>query len=313
MEPRSVDVVGVRVHLIDTDELIDEVLSWTGPPRVAMGINAHVCNMVAQSPEFDALVRAVDLRYPDGQSIVWAARLLGARCRERVATTDFARPLAARCASQGKRMFLFGGEPGVAEVAAERLREHAPGLDVATSHGYVSDDDMAELVARVNAFDPQVLFVGLGDPLQQRWVAKYGRDLRTPAILTCGGLFDWLSGRNRRPPDWWVHHGLEWAWRVRLEPRRLAPRYLVGNPRFVANLVSQIFSTKWPGSRRTSGRVDRPDRSAQVTFDFVEETGMQRRIPAPTTRREALRPQPHLDQVRDEHHPALGGTQPETW
>jgi N-acetylglucosaminyldiphosphoundecaprenol N-acetyl-beta-D-mannosaminyltransferase len=247
---KSVDVVGVRVSLVDTEELIDELLSWNGPPRVAMGINAHVCNMVARSATFDALVRAVDVRYPDGQSIVWAARVLGANCDERVATTDFARPLAARCAAEGKRMFLFGGEPGVAAIAAERLRAHAPGLEVASSHGYISEDEMADLIATINEFKPHVLFVGLGDPLQQQWVATYRSELKVPAILTCGGLFDWLSGRNRRPPEWWVRHGLEWAWRVRLEPRRLAPRYFVGNPRFVAHLGSQWLRMRWVGRHR---------------------------------------------------------------
>jgi N-acetylglucosaminyldiphosphoundecaprenol N-acetyl-beta-D-mannosaminyltransferase len=217
-----------------------------------MGINAHVCNMVARSSTFDSLVREVDVRYPDGQSIVWAARLLGATCGERVATTDFAGPLAVRCAAEGKRMFLFGGHPGVASEAAERLRAVAPDLEVACSHGYVSDEEMADLVARINEFDPHVLFVGLGDPFQQEWVATYRSELKVPAILTCGGLFDWLSGRNRRPPDLWVRCGMEWAWRVRLEPRRLAPRYFVGNPRFVAHLASQMFWTRWLARRRVA-------------------------------------------------------------
>lgn len=247
MVATSVDVVGVRVKVVDTDDLIDEVMSWSGPPRIAMPINAHVCNQVAQSAEFDELVRAADVRYPDGQSIVWAVRLLGVNCRERVATTDFARPLAVRCAAEGKRIFLFGGVPGVAAAAADCLRAHAPGLDVDFCHGYLSDEGMPSLVERINQFDPHVVFVGLGDPLQLQWAIAHRDALRSPAILTCGGLFDWLSGRHRRPPDWWVEYGLEWVWRLWLEPRRLGRRYLLGNPRFVARLGSQWLRAKRMG------------------------------------------------------------------
>jgi N-acetylglucosaminyldiphosphoundecaprenol N-acetyl-beta-D-mannosaminyltransferase len=251
--PQPVEVVGVDVDPLDTGALVDEVLGWDGPLRVGVGVNANVCNMAARSPTFRSLLASADLRYPDGQSIVWAIRLLGHGRTERVATTDLIFPLAARCAELGKRMYLFGGEPGVAHSAAERLRALEPGLEVMCSHGYRSADDMAELVDDINAFGTHVLLVGLGDPRQQEWVAQYRGHLEVPAALTCGGLFDWTSERYPRPPEWMVPLGLEWLWRLRLEPRRLASRYLIGNPAFIARLMRQLVATRWS---RWRARVD---------------------------------------------------------
>lgn len=232
--------------------VVDDVMSWSGRTKVAVGVNAHLCNLASRSETFRTLVSDADLRYPDGQSIVWALRLLGTPCEERVATTDLVFPLAARCAAEGKAMFLFGGEQGIAETAAERLRERTPGLLVETSHGFLRPDEMHDLVDRINRHGSHVVLVGLGDPAQQEWVARHRSELLSPAVLTCGGLFDWVSGRNRRPPDWMVRYGLEWLWRLRLEPRRLAARYLVGNPVFLARLMKQVALVRWTKLR--SGR-----------------------------------------------------------
>ncbi|PPL19883.1 WecB/TagA/CpsF family glycosyltransferase [Microterricola pindariensis] len=243
-------VLGVSIDPLSQDELVDAILAWTDPltPRVATGVNAAVCNLAASNTEFAADLAEVELRYADGQSIVWAARLLGFRIPERVATTDLIYPLAARAAASGTRLFLFGGKPGVAERAAERLLTDAPGLLVECSDGYVSAAETEALIARINAYRPGILLVGLGDPLQQRWVAEHRRRLAVPAILTCGGLFDWTSGDNPRAPGWMLSAGLEWLWRLLIEPRRLGARYLLGNPAFLFRLARQMVSSR-PGPR----------------------------------------------------------------
>lgn len=221
------------------EAIVNRVVEWTntGVCHVAVGVNADVCNRAATEPSFRAQVNSADLAYADGQSVVWAGRALGLSIPERVATTDLIYPLMVACASLNKRVFLFGGAPGVADDAAKQLRILSPGLQIDVHDGYLPTERMGELVELVRSRRPDVLLVGLGDPLQQAWVARYREHLEVPAILTCGGLFDWTSGRMRRAPRWFITLGLEWLWRLRLEPRRLARRYLVGNPMFVLRFI----------------------------------------------------------------------------
>lgn len=240
---KAAHVLGVRVDSVGMTEAVERVLAWTEhePLNLAVGINAHVCNTAAADPDFARLIDSSDLNYPDGQSVVWAARLLGTQMPERVATTDLIYPLIAQLAARRKRVFFFGGPPGIAEAAAQRLRVAYAGVEIRAEHGYLTGIQTARLIGEINDWRPDVLFVGLGDPLQQRWVARYREQLSVPAILTCGGLFDWTSGANRRPPQWMISGGLEWLWRVLLEPRRLSRRYLIGNPLFLARLTRQYL------------------------------------------------------------------------
>nr|WP_281361011.1 WecB/TagA/CpsF family glycosyltransferase [Schumannella luteola] len=194
-----------------------------------------------------ARLEAADLCYADGQSVVAAARLLGHPVPERLATTDVVHPLAARAAAAGVRVFLFGGRPGVAAQAAGRLRRENPGLEVAEQHGYLPPEHTSELLERIAAFRPGILLVGLGDPAQQDWIAANRHALTAPAVLSCGGLFDWLAGSHRRAPAWMIRAGLEWLWRLLIEPRRLARRYVLGNPAFVLRLARQLLRERGRG------------------------------------------------------------------
>jgi len=245
------NVVHVDVDVVRMSEVVDIVMGWSRGTRVrsAIGVNAYVCNMATTNRRFRADVAAADLAYADGQSIVWAARSLGHDLPERIATTDLIEPLAAAAADQHVKLFFFGAAPGIAQLAADRLAAANAGLEIETHDGFVTPDAMPALVAQINASGAGILLVGLGDPLQQRWVAEHRDELTVPAILTCGGLFDWISGSHRRAPAWMIRAGLEWLWRFMIEPRRLARRYLLGNPAFIARVTRQrLFS------RRSNGR-----------------------------------------------------------
>ncbi|KGM09874.1 WecB/TagA/CpsF family glycosyltransferase [Cellulomonas bogoriensis] len=253
--PAADVVVGVRVHAVGMAAAVEAVMTWVraaGPPRVAVGVNAYVCTMAAKDVAFSDLLDRADLAYADGQSVVWAARLLGLAVPERVATTDLLLPLARACAEQGARVFMLGGAPGVAALAAAALRERVPGLAVATADGFEDLADEQSLLARIDEHGTDVLLVGLGDPLQQVWADRFRAATAVPAILTCGGLFDWASGRHRRAPAWMIRAGLEWAWRLMIEPRRLARRYLVGNVDFLARLGAQLVVRTLRGRVRSS-------------------------------------------------------------
>lgn len=241
----SIDVAGVRVDSYSESTLIDRVLTMSSGDRteVAVGVNAHVCNLARKDERFSRLLDA-STTYADGQSVVWAAKVLGLPLPGRLATTDIAEPILRAAARSDIPVYFFGAADGVAESAATKLRAKIPGLALRTHHGYVSADQIDGVLDDIAAHGTRILFVGMGDPAQQFWVDAH-RDRLPPAVLTCGGLFDWLSGSNRRAPEWMIRAGLEWLWRLIIEPRRLAKRYLLGNPSFMAAVARQ----KLRGSR----------------------------------------------------------------
>jgi N-acetylglucosaminyldiphosphoundecaprenol N-acetyl-beta-D-mannosaminyltransferase len=170
-------------------------------------------------------------------SVVWASRLLGHRLPERIPLTYAIEDLATNWAARGFSVFLLGGTEGSAELAAGRLAERFPGVKVAGwHHGYFGDEDGDRVVELINVAKPDILLVGLGNPRQEIWVAQNLDRLDATATLTCGGLFDWLSGTRRPAPRWVGNVGMEWLYRLVIEPRRLFRRYVVGNPRFVWNV-----------------------------------------------------------------------------
>ncbi|MCD5315346.1 WecB/TagA/CpsF family glycosyltransferase [Kineosporia babensis] len=236
------ELFGLKLSNCTIEQLVGTVEAWVdqGVSRTAAGVNANVVNLSARRPETRELFRANDVNYLDGQSLVWASRLLGLSAEERVATTDVALPLAQMCKRRDFGLFLLGGQPEVAQKAAARLEAQVPGLKTYTHDGFFTPDQDEQVVQAIVASGAKVVLVGLGDPRQQQWVQQHRYQVNG-VMLTCGGLFDWISGNNRRPPQWMVGWGLEWLWRMWLEPRRLARRYLVGNPEFLLRLAGAWF------------------------------------------------------------------------
>lgn len=254
---RTVDVLGMPISIVTRTALIDELLSRSDrrEPTLAVGVNTHVAYLQARLPSFAEHLRRAEFLYADGASVVWASRLLRGPLPERVATTDLAIPLTVRAANKGKRIYFLGGRPGVAEAAARRLRRKVPSLQIRTHDGRLDRVTDEALTQDIRDFGTDILFVGLGDPLQSQWVQRNTSRLEPMTVLTCGGLFDWLSGRNRRAPALMIRLGLEWLWRFMLEPRRLGRRYLVGNPEFAFRVLRQRLRE---GGRRRLAPRERP-------------------------------------------------------
>jgi N-acetylglucosaminyldiphosphoundecaprenol N-acetyl-beta-D-mannosaminyltransferase len=231
--PQRVLVGGVPVDLCGPADFVALTTDWasTGRRATVIGINAHVVNLFARDPEFAATAGGWDLCFPDGQSVVWAARSLGHRPNGRVPLTHMTEAMCGAWAAAGLGVYLLGGRPGVAERAADRLRQEH-GLKVAgTRDGYFTDPD--EVVEAVNASGAQILMVGLGSPKQEVWVHAQRHRLHPSLVLTCGGWLDWTAAERRPCPPWIYRLGLEWVYRLGQEPRRLWGRYVLGNPAFV--------------------------------------------------------------------------------
>jgi N-acetylglucosaminyldiphosphoundecaprenol N-acetyl-beta-D-mannosaminyltransferase len=238
MFPRT-DFLGLPLHKVSLWPLV----SWldgeiqAGRRRVLLGLYAACVPVALQNERYRADLEAADLVYADGMGVVWGSGLLGDRVPEKMATTDMLPPIAALAAAKGYRVYLLGGAPGVADRAAERLQQTHRGLIIAgTHHGYFDVEQPAPVLAEVRDARPDILFVGLGVPLQERFVTRWRDDLGATAILTCGGLFDFASGRTPRCPAWMTAAGLEWVYRLGLEPKRLWRRYLIDNGRYLLQL-----------------------------------------------------------------------------
>lgn len=242
MNRRRFTIIHTPVHDVTQADIVADVTQAVEQhcQLRLVGVNAQVCNLAARHRPYRTVLARGAYTYADGQSVVWAGRMLGGRFTERCATTDLAHPLLARAAERGWRVFFFGGSATNVERAAETMMDLYPGVEIRWQHGYLAADEVPALLDRIGEWAPHLIFVGLGEPQQQRWTLQHIDQLPACPVLTCGGLFDWLSGHHRRPPQWLVDAGFEWLARLVAEPRRLARRYLVGNPEFLARLGFQL-------------------------------------------------------------------------
>ncbi len=233
---RRVDVLGVGVDPVDKAGLFDAVaaLIARGHATVAYA-NVHVINTARGDAALRDFLVAADLVYCDGGGVRLGARLLGADLPPRMTGADWIWDLAARAEAEGWRVFWLGGEPGVAERAAARLRERHPRLAIEPEHGF--HDDVEQVLARVRAFAPHILLVGMGTPVQERWVARHRASLgEVPVVWVLGATADFVSGKVSRGPQV-LYDNAEWLARLVVEPRRLWRRYLLGNPAFLARVL----------------------------------------------------------------------------
>ncbi len=239
-ETKTVRIGGLSVAAVTRHELAemlaqDHRARRAGglPPKLLTSANGNVLSLCARDGGLKSMIEAFDLVDADGMSLVFGSRLFaGAPLPERVATTDFFHDAAAVAVREGLRFFLLGGTAEVNAAALERVRALHPGLQVEGRNGYFRPDEEEGVIETIRLARPDVVWIGLGVPREQAFALKLKRALAEDGVTwikTCGGLFDFLSGRNARAPQWVQDAGLEWAWRTMLEPRRLFMRYAVTN------------------------------------------------------------------------------------
>jgi N-acetylglucosaminyldiphosphoundecaprenol N-acetyl-beta-D-mannosaminyltransferase len=234
---RFVEILGVRVNVAPFDQAVDSVLHAPDTrDRLALHFaNAHSLVEANKNPQLRAALNA-DLVEPDGVPLVWLARRRGANA-ERVAGPDFLPELVRRGIPLGRSHFFFGGAPGVPEELARRLAEAYPGVRIAGTLSppfrAPTPEEDESLVTEVNAARPDYVWVGLGTPKQDLWVAEHRARLDASALLAVGAAFDFHAGTKRRAPRWMQRSGTEWLFRLISEPRRLAGRYTVVNARLL--------------------------------------------------------------------------------
>ena len=204
--------------------------------------NIHGINLARQSGWLADFYNRADLVRVDGAGVVLGARLLGHSIPKRLTWADWGWMLARYLAEKGHSLYLLGGPIGVAVQAADMLTKHAPELRIlGAHHGYFAKDgpENDEIIDDINSCRPDILLVGMGMPLQEGWLLKNYRQMDAKVFITAGAAFEFLSGSAKRCPKWMGDLGLEWFFRLSLEPKRMAKRYLWGNTVFFFDVLKE--------------------------------------------------------------------------
>jgi N-acetylglucosaminyldiphosphoundecaprenol N-acetyl-beta-D-mannosaminyltransferase len=239
---------GLRLAVLDLEQTANFMIDMVFPQRQAArpiyltSANGEVLARCSTEPMTDRLFRSADLINADGQPLVTVSRFKSTTpLPERVATTDLFHVVARKAQAAGLTFYMFGADEVENANAVANVRKLYPNLKiVGHSHGYLRGDALRAKVDEINALAPDYLWVALGVPYEQAFVEEFTTRLSNVGIIkTSGGLFNFLSGSRARAPQWMQNVGLEWAWRIWLEPRRLFWRYLTTNPRAFYLLVNE--------------------------------------------------------------------------
>ena len=238
-------ILGVQVRNVTQQEaiaMLEKIIehhdSWAAS---VFFVNAHTLNVAAGDPAYREILNAANLVFADGTGVRWAARLHGVRVVENLTGTDLVPAWFRATFDRGHSCFLLGADPLTIELAADFARRTFPGWRLSGYHdGYLTDSlTDGVVVDAINAAKPDVLLVGMGNPLQEKWIHRHLSELRVPVCMGVGGLFDYWAGNVSRSPTWLRRLGHEWLWRLLQEPRRMARRYLLGNPAFFGRVLRE--------------------------------------------------------------------------
>src|SRR5579884_2774579 len=245
--PPTVDVLGVQLALTDYEEMLGwiDAMVASRARGFLCACNVHTVMASREDPELRTALDAASLNVPDGQPLVWALNALGHTLPGRVYGPELMSRACERAVELGHRFYLYGGRnQGALVQLALNLRRRHPGVKIvggySPPHRPLSDEERQAIAAEINRCQADVVWVGIGVPKQEKWMAQMREELNTPVLVGVGAAFDFHAGLVPQAPNWIQEAGLEWAYRLAHEPRRLWRRYLRYNPRFLTAFARQL-------------------------------------------------------------------------
>lgn len=241
-------IFGITISTLGRKETAEFIISRmrAGEKVVREDLNAaKVVWCEAEGPVRKA-VESASIVNPDGQSVVWAARLLGIPIKERVTGIDLMQDLIHQASLHGLRIYLLGAHANTVSILADSIvDQYDEKLVAGFADGYFVEQDEASIVHKINDANPDMLFIGISSPKKEEFVLRNADALNVGLIMGVGGSFDVLAGKTSRAPLWMQHSGLEWLYRLIQEPGRMWKRYLVTNSQFIALTTQELFQTKF--------------------------------------------------------------------
>jgi N-acetylglucosaminyldiphosphoundecaprenol N-acetyl-beta-D-mannosaminyltransferase len=245
-----VNILGVGVTPVNIPQTIEIMEGWRteGRREYVLCTSVHGLVEAQRDPEIRSALNKSGLTTEDGMPLVWWCQLAGHVDASRVTGTDLLMAMADRANRNGHRHYFYGGSPQVVGSMVARLREQFPGMNIVGYHSppfrqLTPEEDAADIQA-INDTKPDYVWIGLGMPKQDKWIAQHLGKIEAAALLGVGAAFDFVAGAKPRAPLWMQRSGFEWLFRLVTEPRRLAHRYLVYNTIFIVRALQQIAGWK---------------------------------------------------------------------
>ena len=235
----KVNILGVYVNKVSISQAADSIMSFIsveGNTKAVYTPNSEIIMHGYRDSQLCDVLNDADLLTADGIGVVYASKILGNPISERCAGYDVACTLLDKMGKEGKSVYLFGSKPGVAELAKENLLKKYPGLVVAGySDGYFDAEKEKQIIADINSKKPDVLFVCLGAPKQEKWIHNHKNELQCKVCMGLGGCLDVFAGTVERAPDFYCKHGIEWLYRLVKQPKRFFR--MLDLPRFAVTVL----------------------------------------------------------------------------
>lgn len=247
---RRASVIGCDINAIDWDEALATILYWASrhESRYVCHCNVHSVVTAKRNMKFRRVLNDADMATPDGMPIAWVLRSLGFLGQSRISGPDLMWKYCAMAAKAGHTIYLYGGTRETLDRLSKRLLAAFPGLQIVGAEAPVfreqTPSEAAQTVERINRSGAHAVFVGLGCPKQEYWMAAQ-RGRISAVMLGVGAAFDYHAGTVRRAPPWMREYGLEWFYRLLSEPRRLLGRYLVTNVLFMVYIAAHFFKASF--------------------------------------------------------------------
>lgn len=249
MVETKIKVVSLETNVCDHASAVEKIAGLVGTGGYVCVATVHMVMEAHDDPAFAAKVNSADLIVPDGMPLLWMQKLQGAKEAQRVRGNDLTLELCKYAEENGLTVGFYGGAPEVIEAIKTRAAQDFPKLKIvyAFSPPYreLSAEEDAEITTQINTAAPDILFVGLGCPKQENWMAAH-REKVTAVMIGVGAAFDFYAGNLKEAPPWLSNIGLEWLFRLAMEPKRLWRRYVILNPRFVLLAVEQLLGRSFP-------------------------------------------------------------------
>ena len=237
---QRLEILGIGIDRIDSNEALRQIGQFiaSGTPHQIVTANAEIIYQASKNEKMKDVINAAQMVTADGSGVVWASRQLGQPLAQRVTGIDLVNSICEQSAKDKWKIYILGSAPGVADTAANNIRDKFPGCNiVGTHHGYFNEQEEALIIAELEQLQPDVLFVALGAPKQEYWIADHIQQLNIPVAMGIGGSMDVLSGNVRRAPKWMQKMSLEWLYRLLIQPTRF--KRVLALPKFMLAVKKQ--------------------------------------------------------------------------